>query len=168
MTLGTNYPATAAEASLPCPGGVKHTAWLRADRTLCSARPILSLPASDLHSHTRRGPSSMTAASNGSNKGTSQQRLQVFAAKRAALPCAGACTSVHECGPLPDDVASLREAARHKQPFDDVDFLTHCLRREEENGDSPKSKDRTQMLRSPEVTGATGNRRESYKKHRLW
>lgn len=34
--------------SLPCPGGVRHTAWLRADRTLCSARPILSFPAKDL------------------------------------------------------------------------------------------------------------------------
>lgn len=33
---------------LLCPGGVKHTAWLRADSTLCSARPILSLPARDL------------------------------------------------------------------------------------------------------------------------
>lgn len=34
--------------NVPCPGGVRHTAWLRADRTLCSARPILSFPAKDL------------------------------------------------------------------------------------------------------------------------
>lgn len=29
---------------------------------------------------------------------------------------------------LPDDVAGLGEAARHKEAFDDVDFLIHGLR----------------------------------------
>lgn len=33
---------------------------------------------------------------------------------------------------LPDYVAGLREAARHKEAFDDVDFLIHGLRRGEE------------------------------------
>lgn len=34
---------------------------------------------------------------------------------------------------LPDYVAGLREAARHKEAFDDVDFLIHGLRQVGEN-----------------------------------
>lgn len=41
---------------LPWPAGVRHTAWLRADRTLCSARPILSFPAKDLSRKSEKRP----------------------------------------------------------------------------------------------------------------
>lgn len=44
------------------------------------------------------------------------------------------------CVLLPDNVACLREAASHKEAFDDVDFLIHCLRQAEKNHDSHKSK----------------------------
>lgn len=43
-----------SNGALPCPGGVRHTAIVSADRTLCSARPILSFPARDLSVTTTR------------------------------------------------------------------------------------------------------------------
>lgn len=42
------------------------------------------------------------------------------------------CVCERESVILPDYVAGLGEAARHKETFDDVDFLIHGLRRGEE------------------------------------
>lgn len=48
--------------------------------------------------------------------------------------CSHTCNSAASaCVILPDDVACLREAASHKEAFDDVDFLIHRLRQAEEN-----------------------------------
>lgn len=112
---------------LPCPGGVKQTAWLRAESTLCSARPILSFPARDLSVQT--------------------ERVSVPAHLHLLQRCLCICKRRHTGGwartPfLPDDVAGLWKAARHKEAFDDVDFLIHGLRRAERNWDSQESRRR--------------------------
>lgn len=117
---------------LPWPGGVMHTAWLRADRTLCSARPILSFPAKDLSRKITQAAHSNTATHTG---WWSHHQAFVFAPASADV-CARVCHThprracdVCEKGViLPDDVSSLGEATRHKEAFDDVDFLIHGLR----------------------------------------
>lgn len=118
---------------LPWPGGVRHTAWLRADRTLCSARPILSFPARDLSRKIREAGHSNTATHTG---WWSPHWAFVFAPSSADTymrvcrthpSCV--CDVCEKRVFLPDDVAGLGEAARHKEAFDDVDFLIHGLRR---------------------------------------
>lgn len=53
--------------------------------------------------------------------------------QRCTQPNVHLCSvRVQERGVLPDYVACLREAASHKEPFDDVDFLIHGLRQAEE------------------------------------
>lgn len=47
---------------------------------------------------------------------------------RATLYLSCACDVCEKGVILPDNVAGLGEAARHKEAFDDVDFLIHGLR----------------------------------------
>lgn len=88
-----------------------------------------------------------------------------MSAPASADLCARVCVTLIRAVPgdacekrviLPDDVAGLGEAARHKEAFDDVDFLIHGLRqvggegklrfRDEERGETECKKER---LRSP-------------------
>lgn len=144
--------------NVPCPGGVRHTAWLRADRTLCSARPILSFPAKDLSIK-------ITAEAVGAHLKTAMHtelrwHCDIFASIHVQI-CVYGHTLIRAVSIsviLPDYVAGLGEAARHKEAFDDVDFLIHGLRQVGGNWDSETKSEQRQnakRLRSPASINST-------------